>query len=113
VVSGDPPPAVSAVTHTVYAVVREALANVARHAQARMVLVSLRYAPGHLDVVVQDDGVGAPDLVLRSYRESHLHFGLRHMREQIVGLGGDFDVANGEESGLVVRLGVPLADRAG
>jgi signal transduction histidine kinase len=112
VVSGEPPPAVSAVTHTVYAVVREALANVARHAQARMVLVSLRYAPGHLDVVVQDDGVGAPDLVLQSYRESHLHFGLRHMREQIVGLGGDFDVANGEESGLVVRLGVPLGDRA-
>jgi signal transduction histidine kinase len=64
-------------------------------------------------VVVQDDGVGAPDMVLRSYRESHLHFGLRHMREQIVGLGGDFDVANGEESGLVVRLGVPLGDRPG
>ena len=111
VVSGEPPPAVSAVTHTVYAVVREALANVARHAQARMVLVSLRHAAGHLDVVVQDDGVGAPDLVLQSYRESHLHFGLRHMREQIVGLGGDFDVANGEESGLVVRVGVPVGDR--
>jgi signal transduction histidine kinase len=113
VVSGEPTPAVSAVTHTVYAVVREALANVARHARARMVLVSLRYAPSHLDVVVQDDGVGAPDLVLTSYRESHLHFGLRHMREQIVGLGGDFDVTNGEESGLVVRLGLPLGERAG
>jgi signal transduction histidine kinase len=113
VVSGEPPAAVSAMTHTVYAVVREALANVARHARARMVLVSVRYAPDHLDVVVQDDGVGAPDLVLRSYRDSHLHFGLRHMRQQIVALGGDFDVANGEESGLVVRLGVPLGERPG
>jgi signal transduction histidine kinase len=76
-------------------------------------LVSVRYAPDHVDVVIQDDGVGAPEMVLHSYRESHLHFGLRHMREQIVELGGDFHVANGEESGLTVRLRVPLAERPG
>jgi signal transduction histidine kinase len=99
VVSGEPSVPVAAV------------ANVARHARARMVLVSVRYAPDHVDMVIQDDGVGAPELVLHSYRESHLHFGLRHMREQVVGLGGSFHVSNGEESGLSVRVSVPLPER--
>jgi signal transduction histidine kinase len=113
VVSGEPTAAVAAVAHTLNAVIKEALANVTRHAHARMMLVSVRYAPDHVDVVIQDDGVGAPEMVLHSYRESHLHFGLRHMREQIVELGGDFHVANGEESGLTVRLRVPFAERPG
>jgi signal transduction histidine kinase len=113
VVSGEPTAAVAAVAHTLNAVIKEALANVTRHAHARMMLVSVRYAPDHVDVIIQDDGVGAPEMVLHSYRESHLHFGLRHMREQIVELGGDFHVANGEESGLTVRLRVPLAERPG
>jgi signal transduction histidine kinase len=113
VVSGEPTAAVAAVAHTLTTVIGEALANVTRHARARMVLVSVRYAPEQVDVVIQDDGVGAPEMVLHSYRESHLHFGLRHMREQIVGLGGDFHVVNGEESGLTLRLSVPLAERPG
>jgi signal transduction histidine kinase len=113
VVSGEPTAAVAAMAHTLNAVIKEALANVTRHAHARMVLVSVRYAPDHVDVVIQDDGVGAPEMVLHSYRESLLHFGLRHMREQIVERGGDFHVANGEESGLTVRLSVPFAERPG
>jgi signal transduction histidine kinase len=57
--------------------------------------------------VVQDDGVGAPDVVLRGYEDSYLHFGLRHMRDRIVGLGGTFEVVNGDEGGLMVRVCVP------
>ncbi|HEY2702997.1 MAG TPA: GAF domain-containing protein [Candidatus Dormibacteraeota bacterium] len=113
VVSGDPTTAVATVAPTLLAVLREALANVARHAHARMVLVSLRYAPDRVDVVIQDDGAGAPELVLHSYRQSHLHFGLRHMREQIVERGGSFHVSNGEESGLSVRVSLPLREQAG
>jgi signal transduction histidine kinase len=113
VVSGDSVATVTTVAPLLLAVLREALANVARHARARMVLVSLRYAPDRVDMVIQDDGVGAPELVLHSYRESHLHFGLRHMREQIVERGGGFHVSNGEESGLSVRVSVPVPERAG
>ena len=93
-------------------VLKEALANVVRHARARMILVSIRYAPDRVDVVIQDDGVGAPELVLRSYQDSHLHFGMKHMRQQVLALGGHFRVDNGEESGLTVHVSVPLAGRA-
>jgi hypothetical protein len=30
------------------------------------------------------------------------------MRESVIGLGGSFEVANGEEGGLSVRVSLPL-----
>ena len=92
----------------VYAATREALTNVAHHARANVVVVSLRFEPNWLHVVVQDDGDGMPEDVLREYQGSYLHFGLRHMREQILELGGTFEVANGEEVGAMVKLAVPV-----
>jgi signal transduction histidine kinase len=108
VVSGDEPAGISAVQDIVYAVVREALANVVKHSHAQTVLVSLRYAEDRCDVVVQDDGVGAPEPVLRTFEDSYLHYGLRHMCRQIMDLGGSFAVANGEEGGLALKVSVPV-----
>src|SRR5260370_18366935 len=85
-----------------------ATTNARNHADARTVLVSLRYEPDRLDLVVQDDGVGAPEILLRTFQDSHLHFGLRHMRQMVIGSGGSFEGSNGEEAGLVVRASLPL-----
>jgi signal transduction histidine kinase len=108
IVSGSPTPAAARLQDVLYALVKEALANVVRHARARMVLVSVRYETDRVVLVVQDDGIGAPELVLRQFPESLLHFGLRHMRESVVGLGGSFDVTNGEEGGLTLQVSLPL-----
>jgi signal transduction histidine kinase len=110
-VSGIESDAVATVQDLLCAVVKEALANVAKHAQARMVLVSIRHDEKGVDVVIQDDGVGASDLVLCSFQGSYLHFGLRNMRRQILEREGTFEVANGEEGGLTVRVSVPLSAR--
>ena len=88
--------------------VNEALTNIKKHANARMVLVSVRYEKDRLDVVIQDDGDGAPESVLGSFQDSYLHFGLRHMRQQTLERGGTFEVANGEETGLVLRISIPV-----
>ena len=111
VVSGDEPAGVSTVQDVVHGAVKEALANVAKHAQAETVLVSLRYADDRCDVVVQDDGVGAPENVLHTFEDSYLHYGLRHMQRQIGDVGGTFEVANGEEGGLVLKISVPVPAR--
>ncbi|MGA9113287.1 MAG: GAF domain-containing protein [Candidatus Dormiibacterota bacterium] len=113
VVSGSPEAAVEQVRDVAVTVVREALTNVVKHARARMVLVSIRHGQSHVDLVIQDDGVGAPEPVLRDYPGSYLHFGLRNMRETVVGLGGSFEVSNGEEGGLTVRASLPLGARNG
>jgi signal transduction histidine kinase len=94
--------------NALYNVTREALANVVRHAGARMVLVSLRFSGDRVDLVIQDDGVGASELILRHYLESSTHYGLKSVHRQLAAAGGSLEVSNGEESGLAVRARVPL-----
>jgi signal transduction histidine kinase len=108
VVTGRPVPADPKVDDVAYAVVREALINVGRHARAGSVLVSLRYEADSIDIVVQDDGVGMPDVALPHDCDSYLHFGLRHIRDQVLALEGTFQVANGEEAGAVLKFSLPI-----
>ncbi|HEX3462296.1 MAG TPA: GAF domain-containing protein [Acidimicrobiales bacterium] len=109
VASGTAPSGLERVSDVLYSVINEALANVERHAEAQAVLVSIRYEDDRVDVVVQDDGAGVSELVVLTFQDSYLHYGLRHMREQIVSLGGTFEVVQGEENGTIVRLSVPLS----
>jgi signal transduction histidine kinase len=108
VVSGTPRPLGPDPEQALSAVTREALANVLRHARARRVLVSLRYSDDHVDLVIQDDGVGASEQVLRHYQDSGTHFGMKGCRRRVEELGGGFEVRNGEESGLAVRARLPV-----
>lgn len=65
-------------------VVREALSNVVRHAQATSALVSLRQrADGRVEVVIEDDGIGMP-----AQTEKRQHHGLVIIRERATTLGG-------------------------
>jgi signal transduction histidine kinase len=107
VVSGKPLGLSPESVHTMFVLAREALANVARHAKARRVLVSLRYSDDHVDLVIQDDGIGASEQMLQHYQESSTHFGLKRSRRQVEALGGTFEVLNGEESGLAIRARLP------
>jgi signal transduction histidine kinase len=92
------------------AVVREALVNVEQHARATSVVVTLRRSRGGVTLAVQDDGIGAPALLLRSIGSSFTHFGLRGMQERIRKVGGSFTARNGEDGGLVVRVRVPVRE---
>jgi signal transduction histidine kinase len=93
-----------------FAVVREALANVEQHAHATSVVVTLRTSRGGVTLAVQDDGLGAPALLLRFIGSSSTHFGLRGLQERIRKVGGAFTARNGEDGGLVVRARVPVRE---
>jgi signal transduction histidine kinase len=108
VVSGNPLRLSNESEQTLYVLAREALANVVRHAQARRVLVSLRYSEDHVDLVIQDDGAGASEQILNHYQDSGTHFGMKRSRRQVEELGGTFEVRNGEESGLAIRVRIPV-----
>ncbi len=108
VVSGNPLRLRPESEQTLYILAREALANVVRHARAKRVLVSLRYSDDNVDLVIQDDGAGASDQILKHYQESGTHFGMKRSRRQVEDLGGTFEVHNGEESGLAIRVRIPV-----
>lgn len=88
---------------TVFRFVQEALSNVARHAQASRVRVSLETAAnGLLRVHVEDDGVGfGPSRVLDG------HLGLLGMRERARMLGGSLTVDSAAGKGARLSLEIP------
>ncbi|MCX4776207.1 sensor histidine kinase [Streptomyces sp. NBC_01264] len=94
------------VADEVLAVVGEALTNVARHAGATRVEVSIVAAEGHLTLTVTDNGVGLPEGNRRS--------GLRNLAERAERLSGRMEVAAlGEgERGTRLQWQVPLVPPA-
>jgi signal transduction histidine kinase len=82
------------------AVLREALSNVARHAHATRVDVSVSVGRSELALLVADNGVGIPPGGRRS--------GLRNMADRAGELGGSFEVRDREEGGTVLEWRVPV-----
>jgi signal transduction histidine kinase len=87
------------------AVVRESLSNVARHAQATQVDVTLAVESGTdgagLRLVIQDDGRGLP---VEQGRRS----GLANLADRAAQLGGSFGVLDRPSGGVEVIWEVPL-----
>lgn len=87
-----------------YRVVQEALANVAKYANATRVRVALHSEAEHLRLVIEDDGVGIPPDVLS---QPHAH-GLVGMRERLRVLGGAFEIRRGADGrGTVIDALAP------
>ena len=84
----------------VFRVAQEALTNVARHADAATVEVSLGIVGDEVELRVTDDGRGLP-----AHAEGT---GLRGMRERAALLGGHVSVTGREGGGTVVTLLVPV-----
>ncbi len=98
------------IAEVLHAVAREGLANVEQHAQATAVVVSLRFEADNATLTVQDDGVGAPTLVLSTLADSATRFGLSSLSEQVARVGGTFTAGAGDDGGFVVRARVQLRD---
>ncbi|HMW24584.1 MAG TPA: ATP-binding protein [Burkholderiaceae bacterium] len=95
----------------VFHILREALANVAKHAQARRVQVTLAREAGQIRILVEDDGVGLPELdhaggsTAAPLRRGH--FGLDLMRERARLIGGQLELLSSGAVGTTLRLCFP------
>jgi signal transduction histidine kinase len=94
----------SSVREHVSRIAREAIANAARHGQARNILVSLRRAEGGVALRVVDDGCGIPDGDHGAPTEG---FGLRSMRERAGAMGGHLTVRRAPEGGTELEVVLP------
>jgi signal transduction histidine kinase len=86
-----------------FQIAREALTNVARHAQARHVDVRLRYGERRLTLRIADDGVGFPASGVNGAGR-----GLKNMRERAQLLEGALVVEGSPNEGVTVVLTMPV-----
>jgi signal transduction histidine kinase len=84
-----------------YRVAQEALANVAKHAAARQVLVSLSVQEGVARLAIRDDGAGF-DVSKVARNNDPEHIGLSSMRERVEMAGGSFQVRSRPGQGTTV-----------
>jgi signal transduction histidine kinase len=83
------------------AVVREALTNAAKHAQASRFLVTVS-ASDHVTLEVVDNGVGLPSVTSKE------GLGLANLRSRAERLGGECVIASGDFGGTRVTWRVPV-----
>jgi signal transduction histidine kinase len=96
-----------------YRLVRELLVNIAKHAQAKNVNVTLTVVKNHIQVVVEDDGIGfdVSGMDLQAGKSSG--FGLFNVYERLTQAGGRLDIQSGEKKGTTVVLQLPLTHKKG
>jgi signal transduction histidine kinase len=96
---------VGEIESTIYRLVQEALTNIAKHADAGHVRVTVADRDGQIGVEIRDDGAGF-DPQSRSSG-----FGLMGMRERLALVAGTLDVESAPGEGTVLRAVIPARRR--
>ena len=90
------------IRETLYRIVQEALANVARHSSASLADVNLDYRTSLITLTIKDDGCGF-DASLQ-----HGGIGLKSMRERAEVFGGSFSVVSAPGKGTLLHVTLPI-----
>ncbi|MEP7070675.1 MAG: response regulator [Usitatibacter sp.] len=88
-----------------FRIFQELLTNVARHANATRVNVSLAEGGTSLALSVEDNGRGIRDIEIESPRS----LGFLGLRERVLAFGGSIDVKGDEGKGTRVSVTIPIA----
>ena len=91
-----------------YRILLEALTNVARHAHAGTVWITLKQRPGRVTMEVRDNGKGISDEALKNPAA----MGLLGMRERALAAGGEVRITRRPAGGTSVQVSLPLAEGA-
>lgn len=84
----------------IFRIAQEALSNVKKHAQANNAYVHLKYLPGEVVLIVEDDGNGFE--AMKSSGGDYTHFGMIGMQERADDIDGDLQVISQKGRGTKV-----------
>ncbi|GEM_PF-5045209 len=112
VMSPELPPLRSKVVRAIHRIVREALNNVYKHAEATAVIVSLAVTSSMVRLSIEDNGKGITREAIEASRDNGLHFGIQMMEQIAAQAGGYLELLHSEEGehGALVRFTVPLEE---
>lgn len=107
---GAPKPLADNLRGVLFRATREALLNVSKHARAKNATVSVCRGDNHVEVTVEDDGIGFDAAAVQARPADAAGFGLFNIRERLTHLGGRVDVRSEPGRGTRIALIVPVCD---
>jgi PAS domain S-box-containing protein len=87
-------------------IIKEALNNIQKHADAKHVNIFFRYEAGQIIITVADDGKGFDTSTAKN--ETKSGFGLAIMRERAIEIGGQLKIESEPGRGCTIQLNVPI-----
>jgi len=93
-----------ALAHDIFHIAREAIHNVAQHANASMIRVGIVYAPDSVSLLIEDDGCGFS----LENGDADSQLGIRRMKERAFERGASISVTSVEGWGTTVRASFPI-----
>jgi len=91
-----------------FRILQEALSNVARHARAQSVDVTLSSTDSYLWLSVKDDGIGTEATAMNKPNNHLSTLGIRGMEERALAVAGELRVISAPSSGTEVRANFPV-----
>ena len=82
-----------------YRVVQEALNNIAHHALANRIEIYFNSDSGHVDLTIQDDGLGFDTADIGPE-----HLGLSIMKDRVQNIGGTIETISHKGQGTLIRV---------
>jgi signal transduction histidine kinase len=85
----------------IFYVVKEALHNIVKHAQATDAEIIITISDSILSITIRDNGIGMPDGELNRFGN-----GIIQMRDRLQSIGGEFSIESSQ--GTRIKLSVPV-----
>ena len=92
----------------IYRIIQEALTNIAKHAQAKEVNISLERRDSRLITIVEDDGRGFTFKTSVPGKNYSIGSGILGMKERVYNLGGSFHIESKQGMGTKLSVEIPL-----
>ncbi|MEW6141762.1 MAG: ATP-binding protein [Chloroflexota bacterium] len=93
---------------SLFRVVQEAITNIAKHAEAENVVLSIECGTSEVAVDVEDDGKGFDPLEVAKPSEKGQGLGLLGMKERVSLLNGKFSIDSRPGGGTAIKVRVPV-----
>lgn len=104
--TGNPIPRLDpSIEMTLLRITQEALTNVARHAQASQVTITLDVESDTVHMTIQDNGIGILSWQKANQLGSH---GLRIIRERTEAFGGSMQILSAYKKGTTIEVKIPI-----
>jgi two-component system sensor histidine kinase UhpB len=91
----------------IFRIFQEALTNVMRHSQAKLVSVSLQTNKNNLILKIKDNGIGIKPEQLKDFKS----FGIIGMKERAIIFGGEVSIEGTPANGTEVKVEMPLNEK--